>query len=230
MFFPNAASYVNFPLVVAYVKEIVQRKTVEGGGHEFGITIEEISDEIRFIFSAQFGSCPISILDISNALNQIDENGEKIFDFFVNFEGKTLWRVSHGIEKRGQKRYYFEPIRSNPQNQANLKKNEDLISSVSFISKQKEKTTPSATIDLSLMLKDEHELEEEIVKLKKRKSVIEKENTKMRVAHRLLLNPQLLNKTIEQMEVDRCNITDAYEQLSFHASDVMNEIDSIINQ
>ena len=221
MFFPNQTSYVNFPIIVAYVKEVIQRKTVEGGGHEFGLTIEEISDEIRDIFTAQFGSCPISILDISNALNQIDQNGDLIFRSFTNFAGQTLWSVSPNIAKKEPQKIYFEPIRP----QKPQKQQESPIIDRKF----KEKTTPSATIDFSLMLKDEEELLEEIERLKARKLEIGRENTKLRVKLRLLQDPALLNDTIDDIYHYQNALSNTSQYLQSKTRDVIDEIDSTLS-
>lgn len=229
MFYPSPTSYVNFPLIVAYVKEIVQRKTVQGGGHEFGLTIDEISEEIRYIFSMQFGTCPISILDISNALNQIDETGFPIFQYFTNFEGKTLWKVTRQVVEKEPQKYYFEPIRPDPKAQQNSNSEEHSLStSQSFISKQKEKAAPSASIDFALMLKDEEELEEEVLKLKKQKSLLEKKNTSLRAIHRYLQNPQLLDEAIQQIDIDNNNLSEANGQLNYYARNALTEIDAVL--
>ena len=222
MFFPNQTSYVNFPIILAYVKEVIQRKTVEGGGHEFGLTIEEISDEIRDIFTAQFGSCPISILDISNALNQIDQNGNLIFRSFINFEGQTLWSVSPEIAEKEPQKIYFERIKSH--NLPKIKEESPII-----VKKTKEKSNLLATIDFSLMLKDERELFEEVEKLKAKKLKIERENTNMRVKLRLLQDPTLLRDTIDDIYQYHNEISYTNEYLQSKVKEVIDEIDFALN-
>lgn len=201
--FERDPTYVNNKIIVAYVREIVKRKTVPGAGHEFGITLEGIHDEIAFIFNAQYGQCPISLFDIATALTA-KENGKSIFSCFVNFDKKTLWRLNKDTQ---HPQIFFEPIKKEV--------------------KEKPKVL-NVSIDYESMIKTEEELENEVEDLRAQQRKLEKINNELRVSHRLLTDPTFLDDTIRLMNSTHYMISDTHELLATKVDDAITEIDNAL--
>lgn len=207
--YPNPAAYLNFHIVNAYVKEIVARKTVRGGGREMGITVDEIYNELSFILSAQFGYCPINKLDIQNSLVSLDNN-QRVFDSTMTPDHNILWRVSVPVQRQPM---FFEPIRQIPQE-----------------NKNETKKTPSAILDYSIMLKTEEELLEEIENLRRKKAELEKENNRLRISMRLLQDPLLLTESIRKMDAEQFTTLNTTNYVDQKVSHLIDDIDnSFIN-
>ncbi|EAY19528.1 hypothetical protein TVAG_136590 [Trichomonas vaginalis G3] len=206
--FPNQASYLNFHIIHAYVKEIVARKTIRGGGREMGITIDEIYNELSFILSAQFGFCPINKFDIQNALVML-ENNQPVFLNFVSPDHNVYWRLTAPVQRQPM---FFEPVKQ-----------------ITPESKMEMKKTPSAIIDYSIMLKSEEELMMEMEVLRKKKANLEKENNRLRASARLLQDPILLTETIRKMDVERYNASLATSYVDSKVDRLLDNIDSTLS-
>ena len=201
--FEQDPTYVNGRILVAYVREIVKRKTVNGAGHEYGVTIEEIFDEISFIFHAQYGQCPISVYDVAKALTA-KENEKNLFSCYVNFEQKTLWRLNKDTD---HPQIFFEPIKQEV--------------------REKPKTL-NVSIDYESMLKSPEELANEVEQLREKVTKLERTNDELRAKQRLLIEPHFLDQTIRDLDSNHYSITDTYELVCNKVLDVIDAIDDAL--
>ena len=202
--FAQDPTYVNGRILVAYVREIVKRKTIDGTGREIGVTLEEIFDEIMFIFKAQYGQCPISIYDVATALTA-KENDKPIFSYFVNYDKKTLWRLN---KETFHPEIFFEPIKQKV--------------------KEKHKKL-NVSIDYESMFKSEEELEEEVEKLHEKQVKLEKINDDLRSKQRLLIEPHFLDQTIRELDSNHYAVIDTYMTIYDSVIDVINTINDALN-
>ena len=201
--FQDDPTYVNPRILTAYVKEIVKRKTVKGGGHELGVSIEEIFDDISFIFQSQYGRCPFKINDIEQIM-QATENNFPVFSNSISYDNKILWKLAENVS---HPQIFFEPIKHEV--------------------KEKQKTF-SASIDYESMIKDEEELENDLEKLREKQIQLEKRNTELRVSQRLFIEPNTLDQTLRTLDTSHYVLTDSYEMLHYKVEEVISAIDDAL--
>lgn len=203
-------NYLNFQIILAYVKEVVSRRTVSGGGHEEGVTIPEIMDEFRFIFGKSEDESPIDINQITNALFY-QSNGVPHFESRLDPLTKhVLWRLNSKFSST-------MPQQKNP---APLRK--------SSISEKPKKANPIYALDYEMMLYDEDDLMREIKILEAKKSQLQKENDKLRLCHQMLSAPDRIELYNMETQSTFAFLADSFDSIYSLLDKTMLEVDTAL--